>query len=118
MLEALRILEAMTNSLVEPVNERTALVIRDTAQHRAEMTPTMSATIPIPERMAGPGRAGKSSPRVQARRWKSGASRLTPGRRQVFIRDSGRQGSAGPGTVPRSFATPRGRWKSRSSCLR
>ena len=31
MAETLRILEAMTNSLVEPVNERTALVIRDTA---------------------------------------------------------------------------------------
>jgi len=86
MLEALRILEAMTNSLVEPVNERTALVIRDTAQHRAEMTPTMSATIPIPERMAVQD-AQEIVTAVQ-QTLEIRRIQVDPGRRQVFIRDS------------------------------
>jgi general secretion pathway protein D len=86
MPEALRILEAMTNSLVEPVNERTALVIRDTAQHRAEMTPTMSTTIPIPERMAVQD-AQEIVTAVQ-QTLEIRRIQVDPGRRQVFIRDS------------------------------
>jgi general secretion pathway protein D len=86
MHEALRILEAMTNSLVEPVNERTALVIRDTAQHRAEMNPVMSATIQIPERMAVQD-AQEIVTAVQ-QTLEIRRIQVDPGRRQVFIRDS------------------------------
>jgi len=86
MPEALRLLEGMTNSLVEPVNERTALVLRDTAQHRSEMTPTMSATIPIPERMAvqdAQDIVTAVQQTLEIRR-----IQVDPGRRQVFLRDS------------------------------
>jgi general secretion pathway protein D len=50
--DALRILESVANSFLVPVNERLALVVRDTAQKRTEMTPDMSLAIPIPERMS------------------------------------------------------------------
>ena len=86
MSETLRILEAMTNSLVEPVNERTALVIRDTAQHRTEMTLTMSATIGIPERMAVQD-AQEIMTAVQ-QTLEIRRIQIDPARRQVFIRDS------------------------------
>jgi general secretion pathway protein D len=86
MAETLRILEAMTNSLVEPVNERTALVIRDTAQHRAEMNPAMSATIQIPERMAVQD-AQEIVTAVQ-QTLEIRRIQVDPGRRQVIIRDS------------------------------
>jgi general secretion pathway protein D len=86
MSETLRILEAMTNSLVEPVNAHTALVIRDTAQHRAEMTPTMSATIGIPERMAVQD-AQEIMTAVQ-QTLEIRRIQIDPARRQVFIRDS------------------------------
>jgi general secretion pathway protein D len=86
MAEAFRVLEAMTNSLVEPVNEHTALVIRDTAQHRAEMNATMSTTIPIPERMAVQDAqeiVNTVQQTLEIRR-----IQVDPGRRMVFIRDS------------------------------
>ena len=50
--DALRILESVANSFLVPVNERIALVVRDTVQKRNEMTPAMSLAIPIPQRMS------------------------------------------------------------------
>lgn len=50
--EALRALETVSNSFLVPVNPRLALVARDTPQKRAEMGQSMSAAIPIPERMS------------------------------------------------------------------
>jgi general secretion pathway protein D len=50
--DTLRILEAMSNSFLVPVNERVALVVRDTAQKRTEMSPAMAIAIPIPERIS------------------------------------------------------------------
>lgn len=50
--EAFRGVELVTNSFFVPVNDRMALVARDTPQKRAERAPAMTITIPIPERMA------------------------------------------------------------------
>jgi len=50
--DALRMLEAAANSFLVPVNQRLALVVRDTPQKRAEMAPAMSIAVPIPERMS------------------------------------------------------------------
>src|SRR5215471_456790 len=50
--EAFRGLELVSNSFFVPINDRMALVARDTPQKRAELAPAMTITIPIPERMA------------------------------------------------------------------
>jgi len=50
--EALRALETVANSFLVPVNDRLALVMRDTPQKRTERSQTMSAAFPIPERMS------------------------------------------------------------------
>jgi general secretion pathway protein D len=50
--DALRTLEASSNSFLVPVNDRLALMVRDTAQKRTEMSPAMSIAIPIPERIS------------------------------------------------------------------
>ncbi len=49
---ALRTLETQSNSFLVPVNERLALVVRDTQQKRTEMSPAMAIAIPIPERFS------------------------------------------------------------------
>lgn len=50
--EAMRALETLSNSFLVPVNERLALIVRDTAQKRTEMSPAMAIAIPIPERIS------------------------------------------------------------------
>ncbi|MGA3201598.1 MAG: type II and III secretion system protein [Bryobacteraceae bacterium] len=50
--DALRTLEALSNSFLVPVNERLALMVRDTAQKRTEMMPAMAIAIPVPERIS------------------------------------------------------------------
>jgi general secretion pathway protein D len=50
--EALRALEAATDSFMVPVGETTALVARDTAQNRILLTPVVAIAVPIPERIA------------------------------------------------------------------
>jgi general secretion pathway protein D len=50
--EAMRALETLSNSFLVPVNEHLALMVRDTAQKRTEMSPAMSIAIPIPERIS------------------------------------------------------------------
>jgi hypothetical protein len=52
MAEALRTLEAMTNSIIVPLNENLALVVRDTAQRRSDTSAVMFTSIPIPERIS------------------------------------------------------------------
>ena len=48
--EALRALEAATDSFVVPVGEKTALVARDTQPNRLLLTPVVAIAVPIPER--------------------------------------------------------------------
>jgi hypothetical protein len=50
--EALRALEAVTNSFFIPLSSKAVLVERDTPQRRAETAPNMAVAIPIPERMS------------------------------------------------------------------
>ncbi len=50
--DALRTLETLSNSFLVPVNDRLAIIVRDTAQKRTEMAPTMAIAIPIPERIS------------------------------------------------------------------
>jgi general secretion pathway protein D len=50
--DALRMLETMSVSFLVPVNERVALMVRDTAAKRTEMSPAMAIAIPIPERIS------------------------------------------------------------------
>ena len=51
-VEALRALEAAADSFFVPLGEHLAMVVRDTAQKRTEMTPVMSLAVPIPERIS------------------------------------------------------------------
>ena len=50
--EAMRTLETLSNSFLVPVNDRVALLVRDTPQKRTEMSPAMAIAIPIPERIS------------------------------------------------------------------
>jgi general secretion pathway protein D len=50
--DAMRMLETLSNSFLVPVNDRVALMVRDTAQKRTEMSPAMAIAIPIPERIS------------------------------------------------------------------
>ncbi|MBZ5601106.1 MAG: type II and III secretion system protein [Acidobacteriia bacterium] len=52
MEDAFRVLETVSASFFVPVNEKMALVVRDTPQKRTERSPAMSVAIPIPERMS------------------------------------------------------------------
>ena len=49
--EALRVLEAATDSFLTPVSETLAVVARDTQQKRTELSPVTAVGIPIPERL-------------------------------------------------------------------
>jgi general secretion pathway protein D len=51
-VEALRVLEAATDSFVTPLGEHAAIVARDTAQKRTELTPVTAIAVPIPERLS------------------------------------------------------------------
>jgi len=50
--DAMRTLETVSNSFLVPVNDRLALMVRDNAQKRTEMSPAMAIAIPIPERIS------------------------------------------------------------------
>jgi type II secretory pathway component GspD/PulD (secretin) len=50
--DAMRALETLSNSFLVPVNDRVALMVRDTTQKRIEMSPAMAIAIPIPERIS------------------------------------------------------------------
>ncbi len=51
-VEALRALEAATDSFLVALDEHSALVARDTAQKRTELMPVMAVAAPIPERLS------------------------------------------------------------------
>ena len=50
--EALRTLEAATDSFLIPLGEHLAMVGRDTAQKRTELMPVIAVAAPIPERLS------------------------------------------------------------------
>ena len=50
--EALRALEAATDSFLVPLGGRLILVARDNAQKRTELMPVMAVAVPIPERLS------------------------------------------------------------------
>jgi len=50
--EALRTVEAATDSFLIPLGEHLAMVARDTAQKRTELMPVMAVAAPIPERLS------------------------------------------------------------------
>jgi general secretion pathway protein D len=86
MFHAFRLMEEMTNSLIVPIDARTALVARDTAQRRAELLPVVTIAIPIPERFA----IQDAQELVQAVQQvlEIRRSQVDPARRMVFMRDS------------------------------
>ncbi len=86
MSHALRLLEDMTGSLVEPVDAKTAFVAHDTPQRRTELVPVVTMGIPIPERFA----VQDAQELVQAVQQVLDIRRaqVDPGRRMVFLRDS------------------------------
>lgn len=86
MFEAFRLLEQMTNSLVEPIDAHTAFVVRDTAQRRTEVIPMVTATIPIPERIAVQEAQEIITSVQQALEIRR--AQVDPGRRLVLLRDS------------------------------
>jgi general secretion pathway protein D len=49
--EALRVLEAATDSFMTPLGETAAIVARDTVQKRTELTPVAAMPVSIPERL-------------------------------------------------------------------
>ena len=83
--DALRALESVSNSFLVPVNPRLALVARDTPQKRTERSPTMTAAIPIPERMT----VQDAQEMMTAVQQMLDIRRATmdPGRHVVFMRD-------------------------------
>jgi len=50
--DTLRLLERVTDSFFVPLNEKTALVVRDTPPNRAQYTPMMAVEALIPERLS------------------------------------------------------------------
>ena len=83
--EALRALETQANSFVVPVNEKLAMVLRDTPQKRAERAPAMAVAIPIPERMSVQD-AQELVTAVQ-QTFDIRRAQTDPRRRVVFLRD-------------------------------
>ena len=90
--EALRALEAATDSFLVPVSEQVALVARDTAQKRTELTPVMSLAVPIPQRLSVQ-EAQEISTAVQQTLEIRRIS-LDAGRRVVYFRDSAQKALA------------------------
>jgi general secretion pathway protein D len=85
MEDAFRTLETVGNSFFVPVNERMALVVRDTPAKRTERAPWMTVSIPIPERMT----VQDAQELLTAVQQSMDIRRATvdPGRRMVFLRD-------------------------------
>jgi general secretion pathway protein D len=84
--EALRQLEAATDSFVVPLSAGTALVARDTVQNRTQWTPEGAIAVPIPERITvqeGQEIATAVQQTLEIRRIS-----LDPGKRVVYFRDT------------------------------
>ncbi len=83
--EAMRTLEAMSNSFLIPVNGHIALIVRDTPQKRTEMSPAMSIAIPIPERISVQDAQEMTTAVVQMLEIRKFS--LDPVKRVVYLRD-------------------------------
>ena len=84
--EALRALEAATDSFLAPLHEHLAMVARDTAPKRAELMPVEAVAVPIPERLTVQ-EAQEISTAVQQTLEIKRVS-LDPTRRTVYFRDA------------------------------
>lgn len=83
--DALRTLEAVSNSFLVPVNDRVALVVRDTVQKRTEMSPVMAIAIPIPERISVQDATEMMTAVVQTLEIRK--SSIDAAKRVVYLRD-------------------------------
>jgi hypothetical protein len=83
--EALRALEAATDSFLVPVSAHSLMVARDTPQKRTELMPVMAAAAPIPERLSAQ-EAQEISTAVQQTLEIRRIS-LDPAKRMVYFRD-------------------------------
>jgi general secretion pathway protein D len=83
--DALRSLETQANSFLVAVNEKLALVLRDTPQKRTEHAPALAVAIPIPERMSIQD-AQELLTAVQ-QTFDIRRAQADPGKRLVFLRD-------------------------------
>ncbi len=83
--DALRALDLQANSFLVPVNEKLALVLRDTPQNRTEHAPAMAVAIPIPERMSVKD-AQELVTAIQ-QTFDIRRAQTDPDRRLVFLRD-------------------------------
>ncbi|HVO98076.1 MAG TPA: type II and III secretion system protein [Bryobacteraceae bacterium] len=83
--EAMRTLEAVSNSFLIPVNQRIALIARDTPQKRIELSPAMSMAIPIPERISLQDAQEMTTAVVQMLEIRKFS--LDPVKRMVYLRD-------------------------------
>ncbi len=83
--EALRALESMTGSFLVAVNQKVALVAKDTAQKRAELEPVMSVIVPFPEPLT-PQDVQEAARAVQST-FDMTKMGIDNGRRQVLFRD-------------------------------
>lgn len=83
--EALRALEAVSNSFMVPVTSKVALVARDTPQKRAEREPVTVAAFPIPERLS----VQEAQEMIQAVQQTMDVRRISsdPTRHLIIIRD-------------------------------
>lgn len=83
--DAVRTLEAVSESFLVPMNDHLALMVRDTAQKRNEMAPAMSIAIPIPERFSAQDAQEMMTAVAQTLEIKK--FQLDPGKRTIFMRD-------------------------------
>ena len=82
---ALRALESMTGSFLVAVNEKVALVAKDTTQKRTEIEPVMTVLVPFPEPLT-PQDVQEAARAVQAT-FDMTKMAIDNGRRQVLFRD-------------------------------
>jgi len=85
-VEALRALEAASDSFFVPLSEHLAMVARHTAQKRTEMTAVMSLAVPIPERISVQ-EAQEIATAVQ-QTMEIRRTSLDPTRRVIYFRDA------------------------------
>jgi general secretion pathway protein D len=83
--DAMRMLEALSNSFLVPVNDRLALIARDTAQKRTELAPAMAIAIPIPERISAQDAQEMMTAVAQTLEIRKFS--LDPVKRVVYLRD-------------------------------
>ncbi len=83
--EALRALESMTSSFLVAVNEKVAMVAKDTTQKRAEIEPVMTVIVPFSEPLT-PQDVQEAARAVQST-FDMTKMGIDNGRRQVLFRD-------------------------------